>query len=132
MGQLAPGLTSLRQAVFECRTLAKQILDRKGPEAEAETSGEGAAEGSAEEGRRWRRWVLGRPGDAVARQVYARLAEAAELLGQLEPHSPIPYLIRRCVQLGDLSFPDLMKALINDSSVRNDLGRSLGIEDLRD
>jgi type VI secretion system protein ImpA len=135
MGQLAPGLTSLRQAVFECRTLAKQILDRKGPEPDSETSGEGATEGSAEEGGGG---GGGGGGISVSRvmqsraQVYARLAEAAELLGQLEPHSPIPYLIRRAVQLGDLSFPDLVKALISDSSVRADLGRSLGIDELRD
>jgi type VI secretion system protein ImpA len=131
MGQVAPGLTSLRQAVFECRTLAKQILDRKGPAAEAETSEEGATEGSAEEGGGGGGFSIGRAMQSRA-QVYARLAEAADLLGQLEPHSPIPYLIRRAVQLGDLSFPDLIKALISDSSVRNDLGRSLGIEDLRD
>ena len=133
MGQLAPGLTSLRQAVFECRTLAKQILDRKGPEAQAVE--EGAEGGSGTEGGGGGEggggFSIGRAMQSRA-QIYARLAEAAEVLGQLEPHSPIPYLIRRAVQLGDLSFPDLMKALINDSSVRNDLGRHLGIEDLRD
>jgi type VI secretion system protein ImpA len=130
MGQLAPGLTSLRQAVFECRTLAKQILDRKGPEAEAVEEGSVGVAGSEGGGGGGEGFSIGRAMQSRA-QIYARLSEAAEILGQLEPHSPIPYLIRRAVQLGDLSFPDLIKALINDSSVRDDLGRSLGIEDLR-
>ena len=131
MGNLAPGLTSLRQAVFECRTLAKQILDRKGAEVEdapadsLEQTSEGAGGNNDGGGS-----SLGRAVQSRA-QVYARLAEVAEILAQLEPHSPIPYLIRHAVRLGDLSFPDLIKALVSDSSTRDDLGRKLGIEDLR-
>ena len=50
-------------------------------------------------------------------QVYQQLAQTAALLQQLEPHSPIPYLINRAVELGALSFPDLMRQLIRDSEV---------------
>ena len=129
MGNLAPGLTSLRQAVFECRTLAKQILDRK--PAEVTETPESGAEGTTGPTEGGGGGSIGRAMQSRA-QVYARLAEAADVLAQIEPHSPIPYLLRRAVQLGDLSFPELMKALISDSSVRSDLGRSLGIEELRD
>ena len=43
-------------------------------------------------------------------QVYQQLAAAAAVLQRLEPHSPIPYLINRAVELGALSFPELMRA----------------------
>ena len=123
MANLAPGLTSLRQAVFECRTLAKQILDRKAP-AEVETGDEATGEEGGGGGP-----SLGRSMASRA-QVYQRLAEAADLLQQLEPHSPIPYIIRRACLLGDLSFPALVKALIADPSVLHDLSRTLGIQEL--
>lgn len=39
---------------------------------------------------------------------YRLLAEVADRLQQLEPHSPVPYLIRRAVAWGDKSFGELM------------------------
>jgi predicted component of type VI protein secretion system len=61
--------------------------------------------------------------------VYQRLAEAADLLEQLEPHSPIPYLIRKAVELGGLPFPLLMRALIRDDNVLMEMHRELGIKE---
>lgn len=128
MGPVAPGLTSLRQAVFECRTLSRQVLDRKGPE-DAEP-GEGAADGGPEGA------AGGPPGAArsmnTRAQVYQTLSEAAEVLAKIEPHSPIPYMIRRAVVLGDLPFPELIKQLVRDASVLTELSRNLGIQELAD
>jgi type VI secretion system protein ImpA len=131
MGNLAPGMTMLRQAVFDCRTLAQQILDRK-PAAEELAAEEGAAEGAEGGG------GGGGGGPSVSRSmnsradVYRRLAEAADVLEKLEPHSPIPYIIRRAVTLGELPFPKLAKALISDAAVLYDLGRNLGISNLHE
>ncbi len=50
------------------------------------------------------------------------------MLQRLEPHSPIPYLINRAVELGALSFPDLMRQLIRDSDVLMTMNRELGIK----
>ena len=50
-------------------------------------------------------------------EIYARVAEAAAKLQQIEPHSPIPYLLNRAVELGSLPFPDLMKSLILNADV---------------
>lgn len=41
-------------------------------------------------------------------EAYAQLAEIAELLHRLEPHSPVPYLIDRAVAWGGLSFAELV------------------------
>jgi predicted component of type VI protein secretion system len=59
--------------------------------------------------------------------VYRQLAQAAEVLQQLEPHSPVPYLIRRAVELGDLPFPDMIRKLIREATVLAELDRELGI-----
>jgi type VI secretion system protein ImpA len=121
MGAQAPGLTSLRQALEECHGLAAQIVRRKRPvfPGETDTSNEGAvpaAEGPA---------PAGRP--ASREEVYRQLARAAEVLQGLEPHSPIPYLIKRAVELGALPFPQLIQALIRDPNVLAELNRELGL-----
>ncbi len=132
MGSYAPSLAGLRQAVGECRTLAQQILQKKGPDptqaSEPATEPTPAVEGED---------VASRPADQgafVARQVasraqvYQQLAEAAAILQQIEPHSPIPYLINRVVELGGLRFPELMRELIRDAEVLSGMNRELGIK----
>ena len=130
MGQVAPGMTQLRQAVIDCRTLAQQVLGRKGPaplpeadaDAEVVEGGEPGADPKA--------------GPSLAgaiknrAQAYQRLNEIADALAILEPHSPIPFVIRRAIALGQLSFPELMKELIADASVLGDMSRNLGIKEL--
>ena len=130
MGQYAPSFTGLRQAVGECRSLAQQILQRKGPDVSSE--GEAVGDEAAGEA-----GPAAGGGSFVGRQVasrvqvYQQLAQAAAMLQQLEPHSPIPYLIKRAVELGGLPFPELMRALISDSEVLAGMNRELGIKDAR-
>ncbi len=126
LGEEAPGLSSLRQAIQDCQGLAGQLLQRKGP-APATASEEEQAPGE-EEGGADGRSGSGRAGLTRA-DVYQRLAEAADLLQQVEPHSPIPYLIRRAVELGALPFPQLMRALIRDDAVLQEMNRELGIKE---
>ncbi|MGL4421805.1 MAG: hypothetical protein ACRCZF_14145, partial [Gemmataceae bacterium] len=44
-------------------------------------------------------------------EIYARLLELAALLEKIEPHSPVPFLIRRAVEMRALQFPALVDAL---------------------
>jgi type VI secretion system protein ImpA len=124
MGHESPGLSELRGAVGECYSLARQILDKKGPAiAAAEETEEGGGGAEAAGGRSpSERAVLSRA------EVYRRLGEAADLLERLEPHSPIPYLVRKAVELGAMPFPVLMRALIRDDNVLLDMSRELGIK----
>jgi predicted component of type VI protein secretion system len=123
MDSVAPGLLGLRQAMEDCRVLADQILRRKGPApGGAAAASEGVAGESAGA-------TAARPGATSREEVYRKLAEAANLLEQIEPHSPIPYLLRRAVELGALPFPLLMKQLIRDDNVLSMMNRELGIKD---
>jgi type VI secretion system protein ImpA len=120
LGAVAPGLTGLRQAVDDCRVLVQQILKVKGSTAGA--AGEPAGDGKAAAGA-----AGARPASSRS-EAYRQLKEAALVLQQLEPHSPIPYLVQRAVELGAMPFPDLMKALIREPNVLAELNRELGIK----
>jgi type VI secretion system protein ImpA len=123
MGAVAPGLAGIHRALEECQHLAQQILHRKGPApGEAAPGGQEGPAGAADGASPSRA--------AVTRaEAYRQLAQAADLLQRLEPHSPIPYLVRRAVELGALPFPQLMKALIRDANVLGELSRELGIKE---
>src|SRR5439155_3172563 len=97
MPELAPGFNELRKALDDCQTLARQVMRLKGLGAAAgePTAGDGeiapaagAPAGAAAGG-------LRRP--ATRDDAYQVLADTAKLLEQLEPHSPVPFLIRRAV-----------------------------------
>jgi type VI secretion system protein ImpA len=123
MGPTGPAMSELQSALSDCYTLAKQVLQQKGP-AEEDAPADGAsaeANGTGSAG----------PAKAAATraEAYRRLAEAADVIERLEPHSPIPYLVRRAVELGALPFPLLMRALIRDNGVISEMNRELGIKD---
>ena len=129
MGSEAPGLTAVRPALIDCYKLAQQILQRKGPAgATAESSadaiaGDAGAAGTA---------AVARPRFATRDDIYQELANAASALERLEPHSPVPFLVRRAVELGALPFPLLMQALIRDVNVLAEMNRELGIKSVGD
>jgi type VI secretion system protein ImpA len=57
------------------------------------------------------------------------LAEAADYLCRTEPHSPAPYLVKRAVQWGNLSLPDLLPELVRNQSELAELFRLLQLGD---
>lgn len=48
-------------------------------------------------------------------EAYQRLRDIADYLATIEPHSPVPALIRRAVELGGLSFDQLMAELMRNN-----------------
>jgi type VI secretion system protein ImpA len=122
MASYAPGLTSVREALSDCRSLTQQILQKKGGAAPvAPAAGTEAAAAPTEN--------LVEEKMVTRADVYRKVAEAAAVLQQLEPHSPIPYLLNRAVELGNLPFPELMKNLILNADVVKLMNRELGIKD---
>src|SRR5262249_2304696 len=125
--EAAPDLVRLRSAIDDCLALARRLLQSKGPgpsrnldkgEQPPSDDGEGGDQPI----------VSSRPEPPQSRaEVYRRLAEAADLLQEMEPNSPSPYLIRLAVRLGDMPFPQLIKALISDTKVIEEVNRRLGI-----
>ncbi|MER3417066.1 MAG: type VI secretion system protein TssA [Gemmataceae bacterium] len=119
-GQRAPSFVNLRQALMDARWLAEEFLRRRGEApAEAPTAGETPGIAAASAGVR----ALG-----SRAELYRQLAVIADQLQQLEPHSPIPYLVKRAVQLGTLPFPQMIRELVRDESIIAELERQLGIK----
>lgn len=56
-----------------------------------------------------------------------RLRQLASFFRRTEPHSPLSYLIDQAVRWSQLSLPELMLELIDDSSARNQFHRLTGI-----
>ncbi|WP_338847054.1 type VI secretion system protein TssA [Massilia sp. W12] len=59
---------------------------------------------------------------------YARLAETAEFLMRLEPHSPVPYLVRRATEWGSLNTVELYQELFLRLGGQLNIFEMLGLE----
>ena len=117
---------NIGNAIGNCIHLVEEVAKRRGvpltdvPAAEATASGDQPA-GTAS--------VSGPTGIAGTREgLYRQLEQIASALRHLEPHSPIPFLLNRCVKLGALPFPELMRAMIRENAALDELDRLLGVE----
>ncbi len=131
MGETAPSMAQVRKALLDCQELSQQILKRKGPAPAAAPAAPAAAEAAAAPGSAPPTAAAAAAPRPVTRdEVLVRLANASALLLEMEPHSPIAYMIQRAVKLARLPFPELMKVLVRDAGVLGQLDRDLdlGIE----
>jgi hypothetical protein len=111
--------------------LSEQILARKGgPPALEGDAGETAdpCDAQAVEGGVVSQAASGQTHDyrraALARNdAYRRLAEVGEELRILEPHSPVPVMIQTAVKWGNLSFPELIRIMVQEEGLMGMLSR---------
>ena len=61
-------------------------------------------------------------------EAYATLAETAEFLMRLEPHSPVPYLVRRATEWGSLNTVELYQELFLRLNGQLNIFEMLGLE----
>ncbi len=126
MGRQAPSLHNFRSALVECQSLAQSILKEKGPPPIAidqAATPEGAEVGAASGGATKLQ---------TRDQIFLTVSQAAAQLKAIEPHSPVPYLLEKAIELGQLPFPDLMKALVRNNDVLSSMARELGIRSLNE
>lgn len=124
----APDLTgndplNLGTAVRNCRSFVESVVTRRGltttskeekPTADAPTDPAIPPPPPA--------------GGETREALYGQLERIAGALKRIEPHSPIPFLLERCVKLGKLPFPELMQAILRDGGALAELDRLLGRE----
>lgn len=98
-----------------------QLTDEPAAEA-AESAGEGSSAGESEPS------SFGPVGVARDREgLYRQLHQIAENLRRMEPHSPIPYLLERCVKMGSLPFPELMREMVRTAGAVDEIELLLGL-----
>jgi type VI secretion system ImpA family protein len=62
-------------------------------------------------------------------QAYQVLAEAAEYLSRTEPHSPVPFLVRRAISWGTMPLDVLMAELVRSPNDLSEISRLLSFGD---
>lgn len=125
-GPAAPSFTSLRSTLAAIRAFAVKVLEERGENAptavvpgqgEDSVMDESIAPGAAGMG------TINNRAEA-----YHRLNEAADFLLRTEPHSPVPYLIRRAVSWGNLSLAELLQELLQKNADLPTIYALLGIK----
>jgi type VI secretion system protein ImpA len=119
MGAQAESLGHIRDALHDCLKVTRSVIEQLpaetlGADGTAAAPGQAAAAGAVAVG-------------SSRKQLYASLRQAANQLKQMEPHSPIPYLILRAVELGEKDFPEMIKSFVRDRNMLQELRRELGI-----
>jgi type VI secretion system protein ImpA len=123
MEHLAPSVSGLRDVLTACqRYLARTQSPSDAPaEENSEPSGETTGGSTTSS-------IQKSTGAMSRTETYRQLARLADQLAQIEPHSPIPYLLRWAVKLGGLPFPQLIQEFVRDTSVLDDIRRQFGIQ----
>lgn len=119
-GKDAPGLRQFKEALTAIQQLVSQDLYAR--PGEIEMSGEElvASEAGDEEFEVWTNGPIRSRAEA-----YRRLSEAADYLLRTEPHSPTPYLVKRAVEWGSMSLPDLLQQIVRNEGEMNEIDRLL-------
>jgi type VI secretion system protein ImpA len=121
MPEVAPSFYEVRKALEDCQTIAQWIKRENGGGGGLVGDGETVA-GEAVAGGGGGGSV---PAATTREGAYRQLEAAADALARVEPHSPVPYLVKRAVQLKDIKFPDLVEQLTKDANVLAFLKRDL-------
>jgi type VI secretion system protein ImpA len=108
-GEDAPSLMTLAGLLGQIQTLAESELHKRGMLAATPEPEPGAAPLLEHESSAAPAPSAGPIRDRA--DAYARLAEAADFLMRLEPHSPVPYLVKRATEWGRLNTAELYQEL---------------------
>jgi type VI secretion system protein ImpA len=124
MADQAPSLINVRGALSAAQTLLAHL--QSDTEASTAEGSAVASPGSAAEG------PTASSGPMNRAETYRQLAVLADRLAKLEPHSPIPDLLRWAVKLGGMSFRQLILEFVREPTVLADIRRQFGIPEIPD
>jgi type VI secretion system ImpA family protein len=114
-GKNAPGFRQFREALNAVRQLICQDMGEEEVETELESPQPAVPEFEPSSG-----------GPIRSRaDAYRRLSEAADYLLRAEPHSPTPYLVKRAVEWGNMSLPELLQQIVRNEGELNEIDRLL-------
>lgn len=124
-GATAPTLSQFAGVLREMQQMTNNVLTERnqGESAADQPQGQPKSRGKAKQKS---------PGAVLINsrdEAYQMLAEIAEYLIRVEPHSPAPYLIKRVVAWGSMSLTDLLLELVQSSNDRHAIFALLGIKE---
>lgn len=131
VGRAATGFGYVRKALADCQTMTQQIIKMRSSGVVEQPSENG--EGGPQDGEVVSTSLVENrvgpvammPGTPVGggnprmvrEQIYDQFKTLADMLEDYDPHSPVPLLIRRVIELRELKFPQLVDTLTKDSRV---------------
>ena len=119
-GKAAPSLRQFREALCAVHQLISEDLHARADEIEMVPEQQIPAEAGEPEFELWSSGPIRSRADA-----YRRLSEAADYLLHTEPHSPTPYLVKRAVEWGTMSLPELLQQIVRNEGELNEIDRLL-------
>lgn len=120
-GKEAPSLRQFKEALCAIHQLVSQDLEARPEEIETIIEEEEIRDDAdTTEFELWSAGPIRSRADA-----YRRLSEAADYLLRTEPHSPTPYLVKRAVEWGTLSLPELLQEIVRNEGELNEIDRLL-------
>jgi type VI secretion system protein ImpA len=122
LGEQAPALPALEARLDDCFRALQELA---GVPWEEEAVEEEEDMGSVQE------MPAVRPADSAGaprsrEEAFRRLDEVADYLLRTEPHSPVPYLVKRAVAWGAMPLAELLQELLDSESDLKQLYRLLG------
>jgi type VI secretion system ImpA family protein len=127
-GQYAPSLGKLRQKLLDIQHVVNLILVEREPMSTVEEIVTTTPESMVP----LHETPPDKPGQVMLirnrSEAYQRLAEIAEYLSKVEPHSPTPYLLKRAISWGEMSLTDLLHEIVNDERDLAAIYTLLGIQ----
>jgi type VI secretion system protein ImpA len=131
-GPAAPSLAGLRSPLAAIQAFASRVLQERGEVVplSAATAAAHAGEESPvpEEAADAASSAISSAMISSRSEAYRRLTEAADFLLRTEPHSPVPYLVRRAVSWGNLSLAELLQELLQKNADLPTIYTLLGIQ----
>ncbi len=121
-----PSFSKLAEVLEEAQFYLRNLVGEE-EEAEEEPSVEESANGDAGAAAPKKSGVA----EAITsrEQAYKQLSHIAGVLEKLEPHSPIPDLIRRTVELGKMPFRKLIREIVREDKMIKEIYREYGIQE---
>ncbi|MBX7103482.1 MAG: type VI secretion system ImpA family N-terminal domain-containing protein [Gemmataceae bacterium] len=114
-------LGEVTRALTDCLNLTKQALQKKGGGGGGEIGGGGDGSAGGEMGSSGGMMAGGGiaiPNVGASRDaLYEAINRLAESLEKLEPHSPVPMILKKITKLGPLNFPKLVDELTKDRNI---------------
>ncbi|MBC8462198.1 MAG: type VI secretion system protein TssA [Deltaproteobacteria bacterium] len=129
-GNKAPSFGQFKGVLMDIQRLVSDTLKEREEEEEPSVS-------EADEDTQIAAWVDEQEtenisvGDSIRSraEAYQMLSEAADYLLKTEPHSPVPYLIKRAVAWGSMTLTELLQELVSNDSDLQAMYTLLGMKE---
>lgn len=125
LADLAPSFGPLRQTLIKLRAELEEFVPIAEPLPSPEPETEAVMDEPTTEPTAPAAPATGVP--SSREQAYRQLAQIADYLARTEPHSPVPYVIRRAVEWGNQPLGELLDELISADAESRRLWKLLGV-----